>query len=190
MMSRIRNGEKVWNELRKQGGFIHTAADGSKTVRFNRGKKPDRYLVSLLAANRDDLKLWIDEHHRRAAAAWGAERAASPLGMGPFQPQNPPESNRQGREVCDCNAETRFRISGGAAKNAVGGVLAVLITAISVAGGASGGFFCGRAAESMVGPEIGRVRAPGAISAGCPVGLRHVLSSFRLSGVRGAHSLA
>lgn len=78
MIRRLENGEKVWNELRKQGGFVYTAADGSKSVHFNRGYKPDRFLVALLAANREDLKLWIDEMHRRTDAAWAKHKPTSP----------------------------------------------------------------------------------------------------------------
>lgn len=89
MIRRIENGEKVWLELRKQGGFVYTAADGSKSVHFNRGKKPDRFLVALLAANRDDLKLWIDEMHRRSDAAWAKHRPTSPPQHGSFRHKNP-----------------------------------------------------------------------------------------------------
>lgn len=79
--------------------------------------------------------------------------------------------------MCDCNGEMRFAISGGTEKMRSRGVLAVLIVAISAAWGVSGGFWRGRAAESMVGAEIGRVGAPGVVSAGGPVDLRHVFSS-------------
>lgn len=182
MIRRIENGEKVWNELRKQGGFVYTAADGSKSVHFNRGKKPDRFLVALLAANRDDLKLWIDEMHRRSDANWARYRPASPLGMGPSNPKTPQESFRQGRDMCDCNDEMRFAISGGTEKMRSRGVLAVLIVAISAVWGVSGGFWRGRAAESMLDPEIERLSAPGVVSAARPVGLRHVFSSYQFLG--------
>ena len=177
MIRRIENGEKVWNELRKRGGFVYTAADGSKSVHFNRGKKPDRFLVALLAANRDDLKLWIDEMHRRSDAAWAKHRPTSPLGMGPSDAKTSQESNRQGQDMCDCNGEMRFAISGGTEKMRSRGVLAVLIVAISVAWGVSGGFWRGWAAESMLGSEIVRLNAPGVVSAARPVDLRPVFSS-------------
>lgn len=182
MIRRIENGEKVWNELRKQGGFVYTAADGSKSVHFNRGKKPDRFLVALLAANRDDLKLWIDEMHWRSDAAWARHRPTSPLGMGPSSPKTLQESNRRGQDMCDCNGEMRFAISGGTEKMRSRGVLAVLIVAISAAWGVSGGFWRVQAAESMVGSEIGRLNAPGVVSAARPVDLRHVFLSHQFLG--------
>lgn len=182
MMRRWENGEKVWNELRKQGGFVYTAADGSKSVHFNRGKKPDRFLVALLAANREDLKLWIDEMHRRSDANWARHRPTSPLGMGPSNTKTSQESNRQGRDRCDCNGEMRFAISGGTEKMRSSGVLAVLIVAVSAVWGAPGGFWRVQAAESMVNSEIGRVGAPGVVSAGGPVDLGHVFSSQQFLG--------
>lgn len=182
MIRRIENGEKVWNELRKQGGFVYTAADGSKSVHFNRGKKPDRFLVALLAANRDDLKLWIDEMHQRSDAAWAKHRPTSPLGMGPSKSKTPQESNRRGQDMCDCNGEMRFAISGGTEKMRSGGVLVALIVAISAAWGVSGGFWRVQAAQSMVGSEIVRLNAPGVVSAACPVDLRHVFSSCQFLG--------
>ena len=182
MIRRIENGEKVWNELRKQGGFVYTAADGSKSVHFNRGKKPDRFLVALLAANRDDLKLWIDEMHRRSDAVWARHRPTSPLGMGPSNPETLQESNRRGQDMCDCNGEMRFAISGGTEKMRSRGVLAVLIAAISAVWGVSGGFWRIQAAESMVNSEIVRLNAPGVVSAGGPVDLRHVFSSCQFLG--------
>lgn len=182
MIRRIENGEKVWNELRKQGGYVYTAADGSKSVHFNRGKKPDRFLVALLAANRDDLKLWIDEMHRRSDAAWARHRPTSPLGMGPSNSKTLQEFNREGEDRCDCNDEMRFAISGGTEKMRLRGVLAVLIVAISAAWGVSGGFWRVQAAEGMVNSEIGRVSAPGAVSAACLVDLRYVFSSCQFLG--------
>lgn len=189
MIRRIENGEKVWDELRRQGGYVYTAADGSMSVHFNRGYKPDRYLVALLAANRDDLKLWMEEKHRRDDAAWAKHRPTSPLGMGPSDTKTSQESNRRGQDMCDCNDEMRFAISGGTEKMRSRGVLAVLIVAISAAWGVSGGFWRVQAAESMVGSEIGRLNAPGVVSVACPVDLRHVFSSrqFLGRGVRVEH---
>ena len=182
MIRRLENGEKVWNELRKRGGYVYTAADGSKSVHFNRGYKPDRFLVALLEANRDDLKLWIDEMHRRTDRAWAKHRPTSPLGMGPSNTETSQESNRQGRDMCDCNDEMRFAISGGTEKMRSRGVLAVLIVAISAAWGVSGGLWRGRVAESMLDPEIEHLSAPGAVSAARPVDLRHVFSSLQFLG--------
>lgn len=182
MIRRIENGEKVWNELRKQGGFVYTAADGSKSVHFNRGKKPDRFLVALLAANRDDLKLWIDEMHRRSDANWAKYRPTSPsVWVLPTQ-KRPQKHSRQGRDMCDCNGEMRFAISGGTEKMRSARVLAVLIVAISAAWGVSGGLWRGRVAESMLNSEIERLNAPGVVSAAHPVDLRHVFSSCQFLG--------
>lgn len=182
MIRRIENGEKVWLELRKQGGFVYTAADGSKSVHFNRGKKPDRFLVAFLAANRDDLKLWIDEMHRRSDAAWAKHRPTSPLGMGPSQEKALHKPSLRGADRCDCNGEMRFAISGGTEKMRSRGVLAVLIVAILAAWGVSGGFWRVQAAESILGSEIGRLNAPGVVSVGGPVDLRHVFSSCQFLG--------
>lgn len=182
MIRRLENGEKVWNELRKQGGYVYTAADGSKSVHFNRGYKPDRFLVALLAENRDDLKLWIDEMHRRTDAAWARHRPTSPLGMGPSDTKTSQESNRRGQDRCDCNGEMGFAISGGTEKMRSRGVLAVLIAAISAVWGVSGGFWRVQAAESMLTPEIERLNAPGVVSAARPVDLRHVFSSCQFLG--------
>lgn len=63
-----------------------------------------------------------------------------------------------------------------------GGVLAVLIVAISAAWGVSGGFWRVQSAESMLGSEIERLSAPGVVSAACPVDLRHVFSSCQFLG--------
>ena len=41
-------GEKVWNRLRAEGGFVHTMADVRQFVRFNRGYHPSAELVKLL----------------------------------------------------------------------------------------------------------------------------------------------
>jgi hypothetical protein len=84
--------------------------------------------------------------------------------------------------MCDCNGEMRFAISGGTEKMRSRGVLAVLIVAISAVWGVSGGFWRGRAAESMVSSEIVRLNAYRVVSAGRPVDLRHVFSSRQFLG--------
>jgi hypothetical protein len=84
--------------------------------------------------------------------------------------------------MCDCNGEMRFAISGGTEKMRSGGVLAVLIVAISAAWGVSGGFWRGRVAESMLNSEIERLSALGVVSAAHPVDLRHVFSSYQFLG--------
>lgn len=111
MRRRIENGERVWDALRAQGGYVYTAADGSKSVHFNKGYRPNAALVALLAAHREDLKLWVDEMHRRDDLSWRRRRDPSPLGRVLSDDKNAQNRHRQGRECCDCNGVTGSRIS-------------------------------------------------------------------------------
>ena len=102
-------GEKVWNRLRAEGGFVHTTADGRKFVRFNRGCKCSPELRDLLKRHSEDLKEFIDVRHAEGDRAW--HRLSPSRGVG--SSQTPPGSagNRRDDDARDCNAEMRSDIS-------------------------------------------------------------------------------
>ena len=102
-------GEKVWNRLRAEGGFVHTTADGRKFVRFNRGCKCSPELRDLLKRHSEDLKEFIDVRHAEVDRAW--HRPALSPGVGSFPAVEPGFPIGRGAHGCDCNAEMRFPIS-------------------------------------------------------------------------------
>lgn len=58
------SGESIWRRLIKEGGFVWTRRDGSKSVKFNRGCRPSRELREMLLAGREALAAYVDERHR------------------------------------------------------------------------------------------------------------------------------
>ena len=102
-------GEKVWNRLRAEGGFVHTTADGRKFVRFNRGCKCSPELRDLLKRHSEDLKEFIDVRHAEGDRAW--HRLALPPGVGSSQTLDRSAGNRRDDDARDCNAEMRSNIS-------------------------------------------------------------------------------
>lgn len=98
-------GEKVWNRLRAEGGFVHTMSDGRKFVRFNRGYHPSSELVELLKRFREDLKEFVD--HRHARLGW----SAPPPGVGSSRPVDRLAPMGRGDDGCECNAAARLPIS-------------------------------------------------------------------------------
>ena len=76
-------GEKVWNRLRAEGGFVHTTADGRKFVRFNRGCRCSPELRDLLKRHNEDLKEFIDARHSADDRAWS--RLVTSRGQGSSQ---------------------------------------------------------------------------------------------------------
>ena len=106
-------GEKVWNRLRAEGGFVHTMADGRQFVRFNRGYHPSAELVKLLKSHREELKAFIIERHAEDdRLGWGV---ACRRGVGTPQPPKTAAPIGRDTHVCDCNAEARLPVSVGSA---------------------------------------------------------------------------
>ena len=102
-------GEKVWNRLRAEGGFVHTTADGRKFVRFNRGCKCSPELRDLLKRHSEDLKEFIDVRHAEGDRAW--RRLGTPRGQGSSQTLKGNAVIRRDDDARDCNAEMRSDIS-------------------------------------------------------------------------------
>lgn len=102
-------GEKVWNRLRAEGGFVHTTADGRKFVRFNRGCKCSPELRDLLKRHSEDLKEFIDVRHVEGDRAW--HRLPPSRGIGSSQTLKGNASNGRDSDARDCNAEMRSNIS-------------------------------------------------------------------------------
>ena len=102
-------GEKVWNRLRAEGGFVHTTADGRKFVRFNRGFKCSPELRDLLKRHSEDLKEFIDVRHAEGDRAW--HRLSTPRGQGSSQTLKGNAPNGRDHDIRECNAEMRFNIS-------------------------------------------------------------------------------
>ena len=96
-------GEKVWDRLRAEGGFVWTVADGRKFVRFNRGCHPSAELQSILKRHREDLKAYVDVLHDADM------RYAPRVGSSKFIAN--PAPNGRGGNVRECNAASRSRIS-------------------------------------------------------------------------------
>lgn len=96
-------GEKVWDRLRAEGGFVWTVADGRKFVRFNRGCHPSAELQSILKRHREDLKAYVDVLH--AADMRYAPRVGSSRSIAN------PAPNGRGGDMRECNAASRSRIS-------------------------------------------------------------------------------
>ena len=102
-------GEKVWNRLRAEGGFVHTTADGRKFVRFNRGCRCSPELRDLLKRHSEDLKEFIDVRHAESDRAW--HRLVTPRGQGSSQTLKGNAVIRRDDDARDCNAEMRSNIS-------------------------------------------------------------------------------
>lgn len=107
-------GEKVWNRLRSEGGFVHTTADGRKFVRFNRGCKCSPELRDLLKRHSEDLKEFIDVRHAEGDRAW--HRLSPSRGLGSSRAVEPGCRSKRGPDIRECNADTRFPISGESAE--------------------------------------------------------------------------
>ena len=102
-------GEKVWNRLRAEGGFVHTTADGRKFVRFNRGCRCSPELRDLLKRHSEDLKEFIDVRHAEGDRAW--HRLSPPRGIGSSRAVEPGCRSKRGTDIRECNAEMRSNIS-------------------------------------------------------------------------------
>ena len=99
-------GEKVWNRLRAEGGFVHTMSDGRQFVRFNRGHHPSAELVEMLKRHREELKCYVDEMHAARDRAW-----AHPWGIGSSRPVDRRAPMGRGGDGCECNDAARSGIS-------------------------------------------------------------------------------
>lgn len=76
----VRIGHVVWLRLVAEGGFVWTRSDGSKSVCFNRGRKPSSELAELLRLRRVELREYVDALHLFWEKSW-AKSATSP-GLG------------------------------------------------------------------------------------------------------------
>ena len=107
-------GEKVWNRLRAEGGFVWTLADGRKFVHFNKGCHCSPELRDLLKRHSEELKAFVDARHAEADRSW--RRPALPSGVGSSQATERDAPIGRGGETRDCNADTRSPISGESAE--------------------------------------------------------------------------
>ena len=102
-------GEKVWNRLRSEGGFVWTLADGRKFVHFNKGCHCSPELRDLLKRHSEELKAFVDARH--AEADRGRRCPALPGGVGSSQTLKGNAPNGRDDDARDCNAEMRSDIS-------------------------------------------------------------------------------
>ena len=69
-MTELEIGQRLHNRLVKEGGFVWSHNDGTKTVHFNRGKKPTAELVAALKKYRQELAAAVDEKWEKLQCAW------------------------------------------------------------------------------------------------------------------------
>jgi hypothetical protein len=99
-------GERVWDRLHAEGGFVWTTADGRKIVSFNKGRHPSAELVAMLKRHREELKYYVDAMHAARDRAWGRPPA---IGSSGAIDRNAP--NGRGGDVRECNGAARSSIS-------------------------------------------------------------------------------
>lgn len=99
-------GERVWDRLRAEGGFVWTLADGRKIVRFNKGFKPSAELAAMLKRHREELKDYVDAMHAQRDRAWGRPPVVGSSGA---IDRNAP--NGRGDDIRECNGAARSSIS-------------------------------------------------------------------------------
>ena len=99
-------GERVWDRLHAEGGFVWTTADGRKIVSFNKGRRPSAELAGMLRRHREELKDYVDAMHAARDRAWGC-----PPGSGPSQTLGRTAPNGRGDDVRECNGAARSSIS-------------------------------------------------------------------------------
>lgn len=99
-------GERVWDRLHAEGGFVWTLADGRKIVRFNKGFKPSAELAAMLKRHREELKAYVDTRHAALDRAWGRPPVVGSSGA---IDRNAP--NGRGDDVRECNGAARSSIS-------------------------------------------------------------------------------
>ncbi len=122
-------GEKVWNRLRAEGGFVWTVADGRQFVHFNRGCHPSRELIDILKRHREDLKAFVDRMHADDERRWA--KATTPTASGSSRRPDRLASNGRGGRTCECNGVERLPISAETAAGGLAGRPAVKTGAIS-----------------------------------------------------------
>jgi hypothetical protein len=69
-MTELEIGQRLRNRLIREGGFVWSHKDGTKTVHFNRGKKPSAELVAALKKYRKALAKFIDHYHEMIDRAY------------------------------------------------------------------------------------------------------------------------
>ena len=99
-------GERVWDRLHAEGGFVWTTADGRKIVRFNKGRRPSAELAGMLRRHREELKDYVDAMHTARDRAWGR-----PPAIGSSRTLDRTAQNARGDVVRECNGAARSSIS-------------------------------------------------------------------------------
>ena len=99
-------GERVWDRLHAEGGFVWTLADGRKIVRFNKGFKPSADLAAMLKRHREELKAYVDVMHAQRDRAWGC-----PPASGPSWTLDRTAPNGRGDSIRERNGAARYEIS-------------------------------------------------------------------------------
>ena len=99
-------GERVWDRLHAEGGFVWTTADGRKIVSFNKGRRPSAELAGMLRRHREELKDYVDAMHAQRDRAWGRPPVVGSSGA---IDRNAP--NGRGDDVRECNGAARSSIS-------------------------------------------------------------------------------
>ena len=102
-------GEKVWNRLRAEGGFVWTTSDGRKFVHFNKGCRCSPELRDILKRHSEDLKAFVDARHAAADRSWRVP--ALPPGCRFFPAPQAAVPIGRDSDARDCNAEMRSNIS-------------------------------------------------------------------------------
>ena len=96
------DGEKVWEMLRAEGGFVWTTASGRQFVRFNRGYRCSAKLRMVLKEHRDDLKAFVNQRHAELDRAW---RRKAPGVVGSSGKVALPAPIGRSHDSCECNAD-------------------------------------------------------------------------------------
>jgi len=65
MTRELEIGERVWRRLVLAGGFVWSHSDGTKTIHFNNGYRPTRELAELVGRYRRELRMYVDDMHKR-----------------------------------------------------------------------------------------------------------------------------
>lgn len=95
-MTELEIGQRLHTRLIKEGGFIWSHNDGTKTVHFNRGKKPSAELVAALKKYRAPLSKFVDFEHKRLEKF--RRRSKSPSPHQGTEPIEPKEDHARGGE--------------------------------------------------------------------------------------------
>lgn len=155
-------GEKVWNRLRAEGGFVWTLADGRKFVHFNKGHRCSPELRDALKRHSEDLKAFVDARHAKIDRAWRVP--ALPPGVGSSQTLKGNAPIGRGGSICECNADVRSAISSktgeiGGSAGSVAKIAAISAAAALLAWGFGPVDEIGASVAAVPGGSVGLVNA-------------------------------